>query len=79
MPKSDQNLCPRCGKLRITGRKYTEMVGNSRITVVNTICPDKKCQKTLEEDTAAKKKKREDMQEKRKKNAKSRHRVDIRL
>lgn len=55
------------------------MVGNSKVTVVDTICPDKKCQKTLEEDTAAKKKKREDMQEKRKKNAKNHHRVDIRL
>jgi len=79
MAKSNENLCPRCGKLRITGRKYTEMVGNIKVFVVETICPDKNCQKALEQDTAAKKKKREDMQEKRRNNAKSHHRVDIRL
>lgn len=78
MTKSDQNLCPRCGKQRITGKKHFEMVGKIKVSVVDTICPDKKCQKELEQDTAAKKKKREDMQEKRKNNAKS-HRVDIRL
>jgi hypothetical protein len=47
------NVCPRCGKLRITSRKWTEVVttmrGNSTIGYEDTICPDRACQRKVEE------------------------------
>jgi len=65
MVKSNDNLCPRCGKPRITAKTWTEMIGNSKVTFSDTVCPDKECQKKLEADNLAKKEKRESLQKKR--------------
>lgn len=47
------NPCPRCGKPRITGKTWTEEVatfsGVSLVTHTQTLCPDPKCQKIVEE------------------------------
>ncbi len=47
------NPCPRCGKNRVDGKTWTEEVatfsGVSLVTHTQTLCPDPKCQKIVEE------------------------------
>jgi hypothetical protein len=40
--------CIRCGKLRILGRIWSEEIGTSHLTHVDTVCPDAVCQKLVE-------------------------------
>lgn len=49
------NVCIRCGKERIAGKKWEEVVGTSHITYVLNICPDKECQKIVESNLKDKK------------------------
>lgn len=48
MSTTISNPCPRCGKPRVDGKKWTEMVGISKVTYTMLVCPDKKCQELLE-------------------------------
>ncbi|PIT89193.1 MAG: hypothetical protein COU27_01685 [Candidatus Levybacteria bacterium CG10_big_fil_rev_8_21_14_0_10_36_7] len=63
MTKNYTNPCTRCGKERIDGKKWKEnletFAGISVITHVDTVCPDKNCQKMLEEELARQKEKKE--------------------
>lgn len=47
------NPCTRCGKERVEGKKWKEEVatffGTSTIFHTDTVCPDKECQKIVEE------------------------------
>ena len=47
------NPCSRCGKERIEGKTWKEKIenyfGTSYITHTETVCPDKACQKIVEE------------------------------
>lgn len=54
-----KNPCIRCGKERVDGEVWTEMVGQVLVTHVQTICPDPACQKIVDEQMAAKKEKKE--------------------
>lgn len=59
------NLCVRCGKQRIDGKTWKEKVeshfGSSYIVHTETVCPDKECQKIVNEKMAAEKKRAEDL------------------
>lgn len=57
------NLCVRCGKERIAVKTWVEL-GNFPITRTDTICPDKDCQKIVDDDISAKRQKKEDMMRK---------------
>ncbi|MDO8270218.1 MAG: hypothetical protein Q7T54_06135 [Candidatus Levybacteria bacterium] len=66
------NPCTRCGKERIEGKKWKEEVatffGTSTIIHTDTVCPDKECQKIVEEKLEALKQKSDELkQEKQKK------------
>jgi tRNA U34 2-thiouridine synthase MnmA/TrmU len=51
--------CIRCGKLRIFKKSWSEKTGNSPIiTHVLSVCPDKACQKILDEEFRIKDEKR---------------------
>lgn len=47
------NPCIRCGKQRVDGKSWKEKIenhfGTSYITHTETVCPDKECQKIVEE------------------------------
>lgn len=43
------NSCTRCGKERITGKTWKTKIGNSIITHTLTLCPDKACQKLVDQ------------------------------
>ena len=49
------NPCVRCGQERITGKTWKNKAGFSIITCIQTICPDKECQKVVDEGIAEKK------------------------
>lgn len=53
MNSKPSNPCTRCGKERVDGKKYKEEVatffGTSTIYHIDTVCPDKECQKIVEE------------------------------
>lgn len=57
-------LCIRCGKVRINGKVWTEKTAGSLITYTQTICPDRECQKMVEDDLAKKQDKMRAIQEK---------------
>lgn len=72
MPTKPINPCTRCGKERIEGKAYKEEIstflGTSTIIHVDTICPDKECQKIVESKLEEMRRKTEEMkQEKQKK------------
>lgn len=75
MTKSYSNPCTRCGKERIDGKKWKEnlqtFAGISVITHIETVCPDKECQKLVEEDLRIQKEKKEAQVRKRKKGKKT--------
>lgn len=66
------NPCVRCGKQRIISKTWTEYLGNFPITRTDTVCPDKDCQKEVDEDIATKKKTRDDLTAKRAKDKEDR-------
>ncbi|TSC64412.1 MAG: hypothetical protein G01um101493_138 [Microgenomates group bacterium Gr01-1014_93] len=49
MAASIPNPCTRCGKERIISKSWVENVGISKLTHIETICPDKACQKITDE------------------------------
>lgn len=60
-----KNPCIRCGKPRIVDKTWKEYVGKSLLTYVTTVCPDKECQKAVEQEIAAKEAKRSLLEKKR--------------
>jgi len=48
MNNSVTNVCFRCGKIRVAVKTYQEVIGNSLVTTVLTVCPDKACQIELD-------------------------------
>lgn len=42
-----QNVCIRCGKLRVVGSIVEEKVNNSTIFSKEMVCPDPECQKKV--------------------------------
>ena len=44
------NLCPRCGSQRIVAKVWEEQLGASTIKNKLMVCPDKKCQKKIDEE-----------------------------
>lgn len=81
MTTQGTNTCPRCGKQRVAGKTWSEGVGAFKVKVVMTVCPDKECQKKVDEEYQKGKKERADQAEARQalkaKNAP--HRTNIRL
>lgn len=61
-----QNPCVRCGKNRIVSKTWKEKVnsyfGATVIVHTETVCPDKECQKQVEEKFAKQKEKSAQMQ-----------------
>lgn len=55
------NPCVRCGKERIEGKSWKEKNGNFVVTHTLTICPDKACQKIVEQGIADRKEKSENL------------------
>lgn len=49
--------CIRCGKMRIVAKTWTEKQEGSAITYTQTVCPDSKCQKIVEDELQKKKEK----------------------
>lgn len=49
------NPCIECGKERIDGKTWKGNVGISVVTYTQTICPDPKCQKIVDQRTADRK------------------------
>lgn len=52
------NPCVRCGKERIILKEWTEKVGQGILTHIDTICPDRECQKIIDDGIAAQREKR---------------------
>lgn len=54
------NPCIRCGKERIVLKEWTEKVGmgGGIITHIETICPDRECQKIIDDGILAQREKR---------------------
>lgn len=50
MQKLYKNICYRCGKERIITKTWKEKVWDSVIENTESVCPDKKCQATIEKD-----------------------------
>lgn len=42
-----QNLCIRCGKIRIESKRWTEVIKGSSFTYTQNICPDGACQEVV--------------------------------
>ncbi|MDP3973949.1 MAG: hypothetical protein Q8P92_03895 [Candidatus Daviesbacteria bacterium] len=51
------NPCIRCGKQRIESKSWEEKMGASVITYSLTVCPDRDCQKIVDEEIAERKEK----------------------
>lgn len=81
------NPCTRCGKQRIDGKTWKEKIvnhfGTSYITHTETVCPDKECQKIVQEKLDREHQRTEDMKlekEKRMKaNAEAKKPISIKL
>lgn len=69
-PKNS-NPCTRCGKERIEGKKWKEEIatffGTSTIIHTDTVCPDKECQKIVEQKLEALKQKSDELKEEKQK------------
>lgn len=59
MNKSYTNICIRCGKARIIVKTWKEKLGYSTITATKTACPDKECQKIVDENNKKQKAKQD--------------------
>lgn len=49
------NPCVRCGIERIDGKTWKGKVGASPVTYTQTVCPDKSCQKIVDQGIADRK------------------------
>jgi len=72
MEKNHKNLCYRCGKERIVVKVWKEKIGNSTVENTETACPDKECQKAMDQDIAKQRNKRLQMEERKKESARNR-------
>ncbi|MGE5042001.1 MAG: hypothetical protein ACM3IJ_03795 [Candidatus Levyibacteriota bacterium] len=86
IPSSYPNPCVRCGKQRVDGKTWKEKIENhfgvSFITHTETVCPDKECQKIVEEKMNQARQKTADMKlekEKKLEAARKNHRTGIKL
>ncbi len=70
--KTFKNYCSRCGKERIISRVWKEKIGFSIVEVTERVCPDKECQKIIDNDLAKVKKKRLETEKKRQEMIKNR-------
>lgn len=50
MNKPYKNLCVRCGTERVLLRTYEEKIGTSIVITNDMICPNKECQKKVDQD-----------------------------
>lgn len=66
------NPCIRCGKERVQGKTWKEKVGITVVFHTQTICPDKACQKVVDEEIAERKAKAQLLQEQKEARFKSR-------
>ncbi len=48
MATNNTSVCIQCGKPRIVVGTHDEVIGNSTVTHVDTVCPDPECQKKVE-------------------------------
>jgi len=78
MNKATKNLCPRCGKARIEVKKWREKIGESWVTYTNTVCPDKACQKIVEEKIATHTAERQAIEKKRAEAKQARQSINLR-
>lgn len=53
------NPCIRCGKERIDGKTWKGKIGASLVVYTLTLCPDKACQKIVDQGIAERKEKAE--------------------
>jgi uncharacterized membrane protein len=53
--KTKGTLCIRCGRERIIAKSWSEYIGTSKVTYTSYVCPDKICQKIVEEEFKKKK------------------------
>lgn len=51
------NPCIRCGQPRIDGKSWKGKVGSSAITYTMTVCPDRDCQKIVDQTALERKEK----------------------
>lgn len=72
MQQPYKNICYRCGKERIVTRTWKEKVENSIIENTEAVCPDKKCQATIEKDIRKLKNKRLQIEKRKKISIKNR-------
>lgn len=49
------NPCIRCGRERIDGKTWEGKIGVSLVTYTRTICPDRECQKQVDQGIADRK------------------------
>ena len=57
------SVCIRCGKTRIFKRKWREVLERgAAITHIETVCPDKECQKIVDAEFEEKRQKRLEME-----------------
>lgn len=55
MHSKNSTPCVRCGKMRVISDSWNGYVGTSLVTYTLTVCPDKECQKIVDEEFAKKK------------------------
>lgn len=55
MQKLNNNLCIRCGKMRIIANSWSDYVGTSLVTYTINVCPDPECQKIVDDQLKKKK------------------------
>jgi hypothetical protein len=55
MLKAPSKPCIRCGKERIVSKTWTDVIGTSKVTFTNYVCPDSECQAVVEEEFNKKK------------------------
>ncbi len=58
------NPCIECGKERIEGKSWKEKVGNTTAFYTQTVCPDKACQKIVDQAIAERKLKSDQLAQK---------------
>lgn len=63
MPKQYSNPCILCGSERYVVKTWQEEVGNSKVTMTETVCPNKECQKKVDQENRRIREKNEAMKQ----------------
>jgi len=63
MNNSCDNVCIRCGKPRVAKRTWKEHLNGMVLIHTSTVCPDKACQKIVDEQFAIQKRQKEAVEE----------------